>query len=73
MYVGTLVAVIIAITLLVLIPIAVACYLGCRWYVVAEFKEVFGSKGDNKAGVRRRSKVQDVEQGNTTHTETSAN
>jgi hypothetical protein len=72
MYVGTLVAIVVAVGLLVLIPVAVAYYLGCRWYVIAEFKEVFGSKRDDKAGVRRRSKVQDVEQSNTIHTETSA-
>ncbi len=65
MHVGTLVAVVVAVGLLVVILIALACYLGRRWYVVAEFKEAFGRKGNNGAGVRRRSRVQDVEQGNT--------
>ncbi len=72
MYVGTLVAIIVAAGLLVFIPIAVACYLGRRRYVVAKFKVVFGSKGNDKAGVTRRSTIQDVEQGNTIQTENSA-
>lgn len=61
MYAGTLVAIIVVVALLVLIPIAGACYLGRRWYVVAEFKEVFCRNGGNEAGIRRRSRVQDVE------------
>lgn len=72
MHVGTIVAIIVAVGLLVVIPISLACYLGRRWYVVAEFKEVFCRKQGNKAGVRRRSRVQDVEQGNTIHMESSA-
>lgn len=67
MNVGTIVAIIVAVGLLVVIPIAAACYLGRRWYVVAEFKEVFGRDGGKKAGIRPRSRIQDVERGNIIH------
>lgn len=71
MYVGTVVAIVVTVGLLVVIPIGLACYLGRRWYVVAEFKAAFCREEGNNAGVRCRSRVQDVEQGNPIRMENS--
>lgn len=65
-HLGTLIAAILAVSLLVVPPFVLACYLGKRWYVFAEWKEAFGGERNDRAGKGRRSGIQDVEQGNTT-------